>query len=406
MNVINAIEQIAEHGTAPDEGCDLFGVGFEDAISRLREKYIEQRFGRGGSAEKFVIGRFGSGKTHFLRQLTAIARQSGCVTAEIQLTKDVDFTKSLIVYRELIKEIRSPASEKRGIRSLLDAATARVRSHASEDTEKSELLVRRWVAGLDKHDLELEQFGRILRRGLDAQLNNDHETFNVACRWLEGDVGDRLLARELAVSVVGKSEENIHGNRALLSLFQFVRSAGFQGTVVTFDEAEQGLGQNRKSMDRILSMLQSRINAISDLRKGSALIVYAFTPDLIEQMERLAALQQRVADPGPGMGFFDGNTLAPRIDLTPRSDPELHLREMGRRYVNLAYDDPEWNCPVDRQTLLAVIDSLAAEVALNDATGSSRRSMAKRTCATLVRARDQGVIDTAASPGPMSQDEV
>jgi hypothetical protein len=397
---------MAELGTAPDEGCALFGVGYDDAFDRLKRKYIEQRFERGGSAEKFVIGPYGSGKTHFLRQLMEIGRQAGCVTSEVKLTKDVDFTKSLVIYREVVSETRAPGSEQRGIRPLLVACMDRVRSQAGEDTAKADMLARVWIAGLDKHDFELEAFGRVLQKGLLAHLDRDKETFEASSRWLAGDVGDRVLARDLSVSVVGKGEENIHGNRAMLSLFQFVRSAGFLGTVVTFDEAEQGLNQNRKTMDRILSMLQSRINAISDLKNGSALIVYAFTPDLVEQMERHPALQQRVADPGPGMGFFDGNTLAPRIELMRRDDPEHELREMGRKYVNLAYDHPKWVCDVPRESMLATIDHLGTEVAMDEISSSSRRTMAKRTCAALMRALDAGVIDTTAKPDPVLEDEV
>jgi hypothetical protein len=312
----------------------------------------------------------------------------------------------MVVYREVASEIRAPGSDQRGIKTLLLAALDRVRAQAGTNEAQADVLARAWIAGLDKHDFELEAFGRVARRGLESYVERDLDTFGAACRWLSGDVGDRVLARDLATSVVSKSEENIHGNRAMLSLFQFARAAGFRGTVVTFDEAEQGLSVSRKQMDRIFSMLQSRINAIADLKKGSALIVYAFTPDLVEQMERMAALQQRVSDPGPGMGFFDGNTLAPRIDLTRRDNPVQELREMGRRYVNLAYDHPAWKCSVPRDSLLNTIDRLAAEISMEEISSSSRRTMAKRTCATLVRALEDGVIDTTAQPDPVSEDEV
>ena len=74
MRTLDIFEQIAETGHAPKFGCHLFGVGYDDAIERLRQKYLEERFERGKSAEKFVVGTFGSGKTHFLRHLAEIAR--------------------------------------------------------------------------------------------------------------------------------------------------------------------------------------------------------------------------------------------------------------------------------------------------------------------------------------------
>ena len=62
--VLDILERIAETGTAPTDGCHLFGVGFEDAFERLKKKYLEGRIARGGSAEKFIVGPYGAGKTH------------------------------------------------------------------------------------------------------------------------------------------------------------------------------------------------------------------------------------------------------------------------------------------------------------------------------------------------------
>ena len=40
-----------------------------------REKYLQEYIRNGGSKIKFVTGRTGSGKTHFLRLMMAIARE-------------------------------------------------------------------------------------------------------------------------------------------------------------------------------------------------------------------------------------------------------------------------------------------------------------------------------------------
>ena len=49
VDVLAMIERMAEYGTAPSDGCALFGVGYEDAFARLKDKYLEARFARGGS---------------------------------------------------------------------------------------------------------------------------------------------------------------------------------------------------------------------------------------------------------------------------------------------------------------------------------------------------------------------
>src|SRR5690349_9858359 len=123
-------ERLAMHGTAPVDGCSVLGVGYDDAFERLRRRFIIDRFDRGGSLEKFVIGPFGSGKTHFLRQLSEMARAEGCVTAEVALTRDVDVVNALTVYKEVANEIRRPDTMETGIRTLLAACISRVRESA------------------------------------------------------------------------------------------------------------------------------------------------------------------------------------------------------------------------------------------------------------------------------------
>jgi hypothetical protein len=405
MDLLSMIERIAETGTAPRDGCSLFGVGYEDAFARLQSVYLDKRFARGGSAEKFVIGPFGSGKTHFLRQLMELARDQGCVTAEISLNRDIDFVQSLVVYREVAREIRPPGSEQTGVGALLDAALERVRAQAPT-ADAIEPLLHGWVSALEGHQLKHDGFARMMRRALDARLREDDTTFEACCRWLGGEVHDRILAKDLGVAVVAKAEQNIFARRATLSLFQFVRFARFPGTVVTFDEAEQGLAVDKRRMQRILSMLQSDINAIADLEGGSALVVYALTPDIVEQMERFAALAQRVADPGPGSGFFDGNARAPKIDLRHRGEPARELALMGRQLAEVLYQHASPPPAIPREAVLERIETLASEVATDDPSTSSRRTMMKRTASVLMQVVEEGTLGERTSTPAEPEDEV
>jgi bacteriophage exclusion system BrxC/D-like protein len=394
FDIYGALHRLAENGTAPLDGCTALGVGYEDAFDRLERMYLEEGFARGRSAEKFVIGPFGSGKTHFLRQLMEVARVRACVTAEVALSKDVDFTRTLMVYTEVAREIRVPESTSTGIRVLLRSALARVRDQAPSG--RLTVFTRKWIDGLAAADYPLPAFGRVMWRALDALDSGDDADFEAACRWLEGEVADRALAARLDVSLVQRAEENLHGKRALLSLFRFVHAAGYHGTVVTFDEAEQGLGVDRKKMNRILSMLQSQINAVADLRDGCALIVYALTPDLVGEMQRFPALQQRVADPAlVGMGFFDGNTRAVRIDLTLRPDPQRDLEAMGIRLCDLLYAVYADRLAMPLDEVHTAIRHVAAAVYEGDASSSSRRTMAKGTSALLLNVYDTGTLDPA-----------
>lgn len=387
---IEILERIAETGHAPRDGCSRFGVGHELAFDQIREVYLEERFGRGGSSEKFVVGPFGSGKTHFLRHLMEMSRGLGCVTSEVALNKSVDFTQPLIVYREVVRELRAPNSQTSGIRTLLEAWLDQARLQIPAGSENPGLLLERRVSALDEAEFKDPTYGRVLKRALEALLRQEVENVEAYCDWLQGTVSDRALAKKVGVPTISRGEQGRFGACALLSLCQIVRKGGFRGTVICFDEAEQGFSVSKTQFNTILSILQSSINATSDLEGGSALIVYAVTPEIIDGMEKLPALQQRIADPAAGEGFLDGNPYAAKIDLARRGDPLEELKEIGRRLVDLLYSSIDSEALPSKTKAHAIVDAIAADVAESEAAVSNRRTLAKRVAARLLQLRRGG----------------
>lgn len=402
---INMLERMASYGTAPENGCSLFGVGYEEAYLRIRKKYLEEQFGRGVSAEKFVVGPFGSGKTHFLRQLMEIARQMDCVTSEVTLNKDVDFTKSLIVYGEIVRELRTPYSTGYGINSLINGVINKIRDQVEEE-ELKDIVLGNWVKGVDKVDYKLDMFGKVMKKALIAKIDGDEIIFEMCSNWLGGVFNDTGLSKELGVPRINKSSNNLYAKRAMLSLFQFIKHAGFRGTVVCFDEAEQGLSVDKRKTDKILSMLMSGIEAITNLNKGSALLVYALTPDLVEKMKTFPALQQRITSP-PGRSFFDGNVLAPLIELRrEEDDPTVDLKRIGYRLVEVFLNFFGEEITVTKELLENKIDEIADEIVEIDLSSSNRRDMVKSTCWMLLNVIDTGQIEAAVSQDIVEETEV
>ena len=388
LGIIDLFETIAETGHAPKSGCSLFGVGFEDAFERLRKRYIEEAFSRGRSSEKFVIGPYGVGKTHFLREFSEVAANEDVVVAEVALNKDIDATDKLITYQEVVRELRVPGSTAQGIRALLTGVIDRVKSQA--EGESGEQLLRYWVDGITdpRFSWKLPAFGPAIQIGLRAYIENggNDPLFLNVCRWLEGEVSNKDVARAVGTSPVSRNERSLHGGRALLSVYQFIRHAGFRGTVVGFDEAEQSMSTDRKSTARILSMLQSSINAMADLQGGSALVLYAVTPDIADKMMEFPALQQRLADPGPGRGFFDGETLAPIIDLGRKSnleDSEAHLKSVANRLVDLLYETYGVQISVDITDTKQTVEDLTSQIYQTGLGSGVLRELTKSVCGLL-----------------------
>jgi hypothetical protein len=379
--ILNILESMASYGTAPEEGCSLFGVGYETAFEHLRATYLERHFSRGSSAEKFVVGPFGSGKTHFLHQLMEMSREINCVTSKVTLNKDLDFTQTLIVLKEVVREIRLPGSNYHGIRRLIQGILDGLRAKTG-DEGTADLLIRGWVHGLDEVDFKLALYGRMLQKACLAAYENQEERFDLLCRWLEGEMDDAALCKELNVSAFKKNELNLTAQRSLFSLYQFVRYSGYRGTVVCYDEAEQGFAVDTRKKQRILSMLMAGINAIKDLQDGAVLVVYALTPDIVDDFDKFPALQQRIAD--PGKGFFDGNSLAPVIDLQKRTDQEKDLRRIGRKLAQVVYQYLGDEIAVPIQKTLGEIDAIAARIASEDLSAGSRRTLVKEVCTVLL----------------------
>ncbi len=392
MDAITILKSVAQYGHAPQEGCKLFGAIYDDAFARLKKEYLFEQFEAGSSNEKFVIGPFGSGKTHFLRQFMEIARDEECVTSEVMLNKDLVFTDNIAVYCEVARAIRVPGRSGHGIRNLLLASLDQVAKDTTSNEER-EYLVNSWIKGLPNADFKESKFARMVGFGLDSYQRREIDTFEAVCRWLSGEVTDAILSKQLSIARIQRNEQAGFGRRMLLSLCQFIKYAGFRGTVIAFDEAEQGLARDSRQRERILSMLQSGINAFADLNEGSALIMYGITPDLAERFDSFAALQQRLADPLPGEGFFDGTTLSPKIDLTLRKEPYEDLKAMGYKFIDMFYESAGTEIETPIEDVRKVIEKVAREVFENDLTTSNRRDMAKRTAALLLNLYQSGVLE-------------
>jgi hypothetical protein len=289
---------------------------------------------------------------------------------------------------------------------FLEDTLEAIRRRVPEGAKSTDFL-RAWIDGLDKEDYELPQFGRVVQKAMDALLSGERPIFDSTSRWLAGEIDNRQVVRqmpkELAVSAISSSEQEIYASDLMRSLFQFVRRAGYAGTVVGYDEAEQGFSVSRAKRKEILSMLQSDINAISGLRGGSVLLMFALTPDVAEHFDEFAALQQRLNDPGPGMGFFDGNTLAPRIDLTQRRDAKKELFAMGTKLVALFYQHCSKDAQRPQEDMMQEVGKTADEILAVEAESSNRRTMVKRTCTMLLSSVPalSGLISTA---GPASEE--
>lgn len=406
IDYIGILETMASNGVAPAAGCSLFGVGYEGVFERLTKVYLQDRIAvRGGSAEKFVVGPFGSGKTHFLRQLMEIAANQGFATSEVSLDKDLDYSNRLLVYKEIVRNLRMPESSGRGMREMLAASAKNVRNMLP-DPDAAEAAFQGWLEGLTDHDFKLDKFARVAQKAIRYDDQQDQDGFQNACQWLEGAFDSKEIADRLGEQPVKGDELKLCASQAMFSMFQFIRYAGFKGTVVCLDEADIGFQQTSKDkIQKILALLRADIGVINDLTGGAVFFIYALTDEVVQSMMQYMALKQRIDTP-PGQGFMDGNDYAALISLTAPTDREAELRKIGHRLADLLYDHAGLPIAIDKSQANNKIDQIAADIIEEDISSSSRREMTKRASTLLLNILNRGSLEAAATVSPLEEDEV
>ena len=86
MSEINEMPVLPEPGSESDRELysplpvEQLTCGIEFLTDFWREKYLQEYIRNGGSKIKFVTGRSGSGKTHFLRLMASIAQKENYKT--------------------------------------------------------------------------------------------------------------------------------------------------------------------------------------------------------------------------------------------------------------------------------------------------------------------------------------
>ena len=103
-DVKNTISPLLK-GEAPDAPGLLseITVGINDLADFISRKYFAEYISSGGSKIKFVTGKAGSGKTHFLKIISASAEKQGFVTVHFS-AKDIWLHDFKEIYAEIFKQ--------------------------------------------------------------------------------------------------------------------------------------------------------------------------------------------------------------------------------------------------------------------------------------------------------------
>jgi hypothetical protein len=323
-------------GVVPRVGLPYITVGREAEISALlRDLDI---VAEGGASFRFVVGRYGSGKSFLLQTIRNHAMGKNFVVADADLSPErrLQGTKGqgLATYRELVRNLSTRTRPEGGALTLvLDRWIAGVQNEvAAAGTLPSDPAfaaeverriyavindVREMVHGFD--------FARLLAEYYRAHVEGDDETKAYVTKWFRGEYRNKTEAKnELGVSCI-ISDDDWYDYIKLLA--RFLVGAGYAGFVVLVDELVNLYKiphaiSRQYNYEKILTMYNDALQG----RAEHLGIIMSGTPQCVDDRRRglysYEALRSRLTQGRFGReGMVD--LLAPVIRLQPLTHEEL-----------------------------------------------------------------------------------
>lgn len=349
-------------GVVPRIGLPYITVGREAEIRALLTDL--SLIADGGASFRFLVGRYGSGKSFLLQTIRTHAMGEGFVVADADLSPERRLQggqgQGLATYRELMRNLSTKTRPEGGALMLIldrwisnlqmqvagelgtgaaapGGATATGGTPVSNGTADTggapndpalnqavEARIREQVASLEEmvHGFD---FARLLTLYYRAAVDGNDELKGNVARWFRGEYRTKTEARqELGVSIIIGDDDWYD----YVKLFaQFLKGAGYQGMLVLIDELVN-LYKIPNSVTRQYNY-EKILTMYNDTLQGKAHhlgIIMGGTPQSIEDRRRgvfsYEALRSRLTQ---GRFAAEGmrDMLAPIIHLHPLTYEEL-----------------------------------------------------------------------------------
>ena len=309
-------------GVVPRIGLPYITVGREREIGALLHDL--DLVADGGASFRFLVGRYGAGKSFLLQTIRTHAMGNDFVVADADLSPERRLQggqgQGLATYRELVRNLSTKTRPEGGaLQLVLDRWVAALRDAADPDAALAAQLspIRELVCGFD--------FTQVLTAYWRASLEGDEERRAGVVKWLRGEFRTKTEARaELGVNSCITDDTWYE----YLKLFaQFLVGAGYRGLVVLIDELVNlykipNAVSRQYNYEKILTMY-------NDTLQGKAHhlgIIMGGTPQSIEDRRRgvfsYEALRSRLTQ-GRFASAGLADMLAPVIHLEPLTYEEL-----------------------------------------------------------------------------------
>ncbi len=345
----DAILQSLRAGVVPRRGHQYIQVGRSDEVRALLQDL--DRIADGGSAIRFVIGEYGSGKTFFLFLIRAIALEKGLVTAHADLNPDrrlhATAGQARSLYAELMANLATRTRPDGGaVASVVERfVTSALQTARDEGIAVGAVLQDRLARLSDMAGgYDFAEVVAAYWRGHDE---GDDRLKSDAVRWLRGEYSTRTDARKaLGVRTI-IDDDNLYDQLKLFA--RFVRLAGYGGLLLCLDELvnlyklanTQARSSNYEQILRILN----------DSLQGASVglgFVMGGTPEFLLDTRRglysYEALRSRLSQ---NRFAADGrrDLTGPVLSLANLSPEEMYVLLRNLRHVHASGEPAQYLLP-------------------------------------------------------------
>ena len=323
-------------GVVPRIGLPYITVGRKNEIDALLHDV--DVIADGGASFRFIVGRYGSGKSFLLQTLRNYVMEKDFVVVDADLSPERRLQGSkgqgLATYRELVRNMATRTRPEGGALPLiLDRWINQVQQQVVTETGlaltdgRLDTLVEQKIGQVIQALNEMVHgfdFARLLTLYYRSYRQGDEATKAKVIQWFRGEFHTRTEARqELGVNII-ISDEDWYEYLKIFALF--LKQAGYAGLLVCIDELVNIYKiphaiTRQYTYEKILTMY-------NDTLQGKAHylgIIMGGTPQCMEDPRRgvysYEALRSRLAE-----GHFAGehkDLLAPVIRLQPLTSDEM-----------------------------------------------------------------------------------
>ncbi|WP_286072579.1 ATP-binding protein [Faecalibaculum rodentium] len=324
-------------GVVPRIGLPYVTVGRKSEIEALLHDV--DIISEGGASFRFIVGRYGSGKSFLIQTIRNYVMDKGFIVADADLSPERRLQgtrgQGLATYRELIGNLATKTRPEGGALTLiLDRWISSVQAQAAQETGLQpgdpalSAAVDRKIVAVTSQISELVhgfEFATLLSKYYHAYIEQDDETRMKVIRWFRGEYALKREAKEaLGVNIIITDDDWYD----YLKLFAvFFRLAGYAGMMIMIDELVN-IYKIPNSITRQYNY-EKMLTMYNDTLQGKAKylgIIMGATPQAVEDRRRgvysYEALRSRLAE-----GKFSRpgarDMLAPVIRLEPLTAAEM-----------------------------------------------------------------------------------